>query len=320
MLEHQILSGNGRRSPLGRTRPSTIYFNDLLTKTMLILNKSLAEYITLKHTQPSSVLDVTLPESWDKDTINEKSKYLSSCFIHYAHSAGYEFLYTDNSTIATSSWISENIKNLLYRNHQRDIRLSQKHTTDTNLEIAFDPQRNRTKARSSISDETTIENWLMLPHSKKIIYRLFVDVLGYNNPRAFQIDSVNEVMNNNNNLLLIRKTGEGKSAVLYGCCCLENGVVICATPLIGLSAQQSQLMHYLSVENVYSFHLDLLSNQHSSMLIKHLLSFRNLDEFENCHDVTIVLYCSPVILSKGNIQFKNSFLFIYFLTHFIVSF
>ena len=101
----------------------------------------------------------------------------------------------------------------------------------------------------------------MLSNSKRIIYRLFVDVLGYEKPRALQINAVDQVMSDNDNLLLIRKTGEGKSAVLHGCCCLENGVVVFLTPLLGLSAQQNQQMQCLSDQHVYSFHVDLLSPQ-----------------------------------------------------------
>ena len=138
MSEKQILSGNARRSPCGETKPSTLFFNDLFARTVCTLFKTFPECISVKHLDPSSVLDATLPDSWNDDSMTEKHKHLPSSLTHRATSAGYEFLSTDNTIVAEHSWIKENVKNLLHRNYIREMKSTRKKNAATKLVSSFD--------------------------------------------------------------------------------------------------------------------------------------------------------------------------------------
>ena len=149
--------------------------------------------------------------------------------------------------------------------------------------------------------EGNIDNVTMLSSPKQLIYNLLKSDMKLEHPRTFQVEAIYELMYNSNDVFLARKTGEGNSVVLQGCCCICAGVVICLTPLLGLTPQQSQQMQFLSLEGIFIFYVDSLEKADADELNAFLASFQSIHDFDKINKSTIVLFCSPLTLAKSKL-------------------
>ena len=66
---------------------------------------------------------------------------------------------------------------------------------------------------------------------------------------------------------MIRKTGEGKLAVLQAVCCMGSGVAICVTPLLGLCLQQRSYFSSLCNSGITAIKLNILNDEDAKSLV-----------------------------------------------------
>jgi hypothetical protein len=91
---------------------------------------------------------------------------------------------------------------------------------------------------------------------RAVIIRVMANVWGISSPREFQIEAVARlVFEPKTCLFLIRKTGEGKSAVVLTASTLLRGITLVVVPLLGLGCDQvSKAQHHH--HKIEAFHLD----------------------------------------------------------------
>jgi len=180
--------------------------------------------------------------------------------IKYFHDREYVFLAKDDKSFLTGVALEKNIIDLVYRRVRQCVSVFNENGEQEVQHSTFDPQRQRSTPRRELTTEPPIDNILSLTKRKRIIHRVLSVALLGKTPRMLQIEGVYRLLHENKNTLLVRKTGEGKSDVFNGCCCLAGGVVLCITPLLGRSAQQRQQMKFLGCHGVHALHLDVLGD------------------------------------------------------------
>jgi superfamily II DNA helicase RecQ len=127
-----------------------------------------------------------------------------------------------------------------------------------------------------------------------VITHVMDKVWGIKTPRYFQVEAVARlVFDPNTCLYLIRKTGEGKSAVVLTSSTLLRGITLVVVPLLGLGCDQvaKAQRHRYKVE---AFHLDENRGEDQLAIQRRLLAITHLKA------QSIILFASPQSLRHGS--------------------
>jgi superfamily II DNA helicase RecQ len=129
---------------------------------------------------------------------------------------------------------------------------------------------------------------------RAVIIRVMANVWGISSPREFQIEAVARlVFEPKTCLFLIRKTGEGKSAVVLTASTLLRGITLVVVPLLGLGCDQVSKAQRRR-HKVEAFHLDENRGEDQLAIQRRLLSITQR------HAQTIILFASPQSLKEGS--------------------
>jgi superfamily II DNA helicase RecQ len=129
---------------------------------------------------------------------------------------------------------------------------------------------------------------------RQLVTHIMLQVWGILAPRHFQVEAVSRlVFHSKTCLFLIRKTGEGKSAVVLTSTTLLQGITLVVVPLLGLGCDQvakAQRLRY----KVESYHLDENRGEDHLAIQRRLLTI-NVRKAQS-----IVLFASPQSLKEGS--------------------
>jgi superfamily II DNA helicase RecQ len=127
-----------------------------------------------------------------------------------------------------------------------------------------------------------------------LITHVMAKVWGITSPRYFQVEAIARlVFEPQTCIYLIRKTGEGKSAVVTTSSTLLRGITLVVVPLLGLGCDQvakAQRRRY----RVEAYHLDENRGEDQLALQRRLLSITNRQS------QSIILFASPQSLKHGS--------------------
>jgi superfamily II DNA helicase RecQ len=129
---------------------------------------------------------------------------------------------------------------------------------------------------------------------RAVIIEVMKTVWGISSPREFQVEAVARlVFEPKTCLYLIRKTGEGKSAVVLSAATLLRGITLVVVPLLGLGCDQVAKAHRRRYK-VEAYHLDENRGNDQVAIQTRLLSITQV------HAQSIILFTSPQSLKEGS--------------------
>jgi superfamily II DNA helicase RecQ len=129
---------------------------------------------------------------------------------------------------------------------------------------------------------------------RKIVHHVMTEVWGILEPREFQVQAIIRlVFQPKTCLFLIRKTGEGKSAVVLTAAMLLRGITLVVVPLLGLGCDQVAKAQRTSFK-VESYHLDENRGEDQLAIQRRLLSITYR------RSQSIILFASPQSLRAGS--------------------
>jgi superfamily II DNA helicase RecQ len=130
---------------------------------------------------------------------------------------------------------------------------------------------------------------------RAVITHVMENVWGISAPRDFQVEAVARlVFEPKTCLFLIRKTGEGKSAVVLTSATLLRGITLVVVPLLGLGCDQVAKAQRRLHHKVEAYHLDENRGDDQVALQQRLLTITHL------RAQSIILYASPQSLKEGS--------------------
>ena len=123
------------------------------------------------------------------------------------------------------------------------------------------------------------------------------DVWGLATANSWQVDAIWLLSRaaHASRLLLVRKTGDGKSAVVFGAASLLRGVSLVVVPLLGLGVDLCARVNgpAARARHVVAFHLDELARPAQRKLARCL---RQIAAAGDAAGATLLLICSPQAL------------------------
>ena len=133
---------------------------------------------------------------------------------------------------------------------------------------------------------------------EQTIRQVLSSVWGHPEARPWQVAAISDLCfaASPPRLLLVRRTGDGKSAVIFGAATLLKGVSIVVVPLLGLGVDLVGRVNSGARPSarVFAFHLDELRGGEQAELVGFL---RRVAAAGDLPDATVLLVCSPQALA-----------------------
>jgi superfamily II DNA helicase RecQ len=135
----------------------------------------------------------------------------------------------------------------------------------------------------------------------EIIKDMLATVWKLQNPHQFQVEAIEILVFTSTNgvapsLCLVRKTGEGKSIVLYGMATMRRNITLCIIPLVGLGSDQARKVNQMGAGTVHAIHADETKGLSLNAIETMLMGF----EKDSCKRGSLIIYMSPQSLAEGS--------------------
>lgn len=261
---------------------------------------------TLRLGDPSVPASISLPQTWNMSRPSTKFRYLAQHIYKLMQQDGTRFLHLVSKApdVFREKSEKESIETIirsLRAAHRNRLKSSANNsdgsssiTTETvpPHQVPVSPSLPSAMLDSAVVRSRDDNTFASFSHQCAVVNSMLSTVFKLKKPHYFQVYSVALLRwTSLRHLLLVRKTGEGKSAIIMSLAILFGGVTLSLVPLVGLGADQSTKAK--SFSHIESIHLNSIHGNEKSKLMNALTKIRGSRK-------AVIIYLSPRCLTKDS--------------------